>query len=398
VDRSIPSAVAAVTVFSADASSKYMLRSAFCWCAWGLGALASAQQAPPDPVTVMGSLDKQMGPMASTWLHSADPRMQAWGAYLVLRDRHTEAIPDLLGMLAGFPVVEEVATPGDADRHDVMLGVLDALIQFGAQVPAVDAERIYPEFPVQSLILLSRSQEDTTPALLAIFKSERRSPAAWLAAGALLLKRRAEGFAAAVVEAMTVHALVMVTEPGTGYGSGGSALCCGAGLPPKTKDGWPPLGVYAFGGCGDRLQPGATLLAEGTDPAYYHRQVNASYQVEGVLSCGCVPDRDLVRQHYLTTLLSDSTERPPVRAHVSHTIVWQGLDAYRSELVAFIGEQEHIFAELARRLGEQSLLSEVEVKSARPTLQMRVSDQRATQEPALPAVTGLAENITVEPF
>jgi hypothetical protein len=360
--------------------------------------MASAQQAPPDPATVMSSLDKQMGPLASTWLHSADPRVEAWGAYLVLRDRHTEAIPELLGMLAGFAVVEEVATQGDEDRHDAMLGVLDALIQFGARVPAVDAQRIYPEFPVQSLILLSRSQEDTGSALLAIFKSEGRWPAAWLTAGALLLDRHAEGFAAAVVEAMTVHALVMVTEPGTGYGSGGSALCCGAGLPPKTKDGWPPLGVYAFGGCGDRSQPGETLLAEGTDPAYYHRQVSASYQVEGVLSCGCVPDRDLVRQHYLTKLLSDSAERPPVRAHVSHTIVWQGLDAYHSELAAFIGEQQHIFAELTRRLGEQSLLSEAQVQSTRPRLQVRVADQRATQEPALPAVTGQAENITIEPF
>ena len=84
-------------------------------------------------------------------------------------------------------------------------------------------------------------------------------------------------------------------------------------------------------------------------------------------------------------------------AHVSHTIVWQGPDAYRSEIAAFIGEQQHVFAELARRLGEPGLLSEEEAKSLRPRLQIRVWDQRASQEPALPAVA-LANDVSVEPF
>jgi hypothetical protein len=376
-----------------------MLIGTFRSCACGLVAMAAlAQQAPPDPAAVMGSLNQQMAPLASTWLHSADPRLQAWGAYAVLRDGRTEAIPDLLAMVAEFPVVEQPIAQTDVDQHDAMLGVLDALIQLNAQAPAADAQRIYPEFPVQSLILLSRSQEETAPALLAIFKGERRWLAAWLASGALLLERHAEGFAATVVEDMTVHAQVKVTEPGAGGGSGGSAYCCGAGFLPKPKAGWPPLGVYAFGGCGNRVQPGATLLTGGTDPAYYHRQVNASYQVEGVPGCGCGLDQDLVRQHYLTTLLSDSPEQPPVRAHVSHTIAWQGPDAYRAELAAFIGEQQQAFAQLTRRLGERSLLSEADAKIIRPKLEIRVWDVRASQQPALPTVETLAENTTVEPF
>ena len=181
-----------------------MLRPVSRLCAGALLAIAAlAQQQPPDPAAVMDGLEKQMAPLASAWLSSADPRMQAWGAYMLLRDRRTEAIPVLLEMLARCPVVEEIDTPGEVHQHDAMLGVLDALVQLGAEVPTDDAQRIYPEFPVQSLILLSRSPEDTVPALLDIFKSERRWPAAWLAAGDLLLQRRAQGFAAAVVEGMT---------------------------------------------------------------------------------------------------------------------------------------------------------------------------------------------------
>ena len=308
-----------------------------------LATAASAQTTLPDPAAVVESLDKQTAHLASAWLHRADPRMQAWGAYIVLRDRHTEAIPDLLEMLAQFQIVEEPVSQTDIDQRDAMLGVLDALIQLVAQVPVGDAQRIYAELPVQSLILLSRSQEDAVPALLAIFKSERRWPAAWLAAGAMLLERRADGFAAAVIGNMTVHAEVVITEPGVGYGSGGASNCCGAASAPKPKEGWPSVGVYAFGGCADRVQPGATLLAGGSDPAYYQRHVTANYQVYGISACGCSPDQDLVRQHYLTRMLSDSPDHPPVRAHVSHTIPWKGPEAYQSDLAAFLAEQQTLF-------------------------------------------------------
>src|SRR5580704_16064979 len=98
-----------------------MLRACFRSCACGLLAMAAlAQQGPPDPATVMGSLNQQMAPLASAWLHSADARLQAWGAYAVLRDQRTEAIPDLLAMVAGFPVLEQPATQADSDQHDAM--------------------------------------------------------------------------------------------------------------------------------------------------------------------------------------------------------------------------------------------------------------------------------------
>ena len=373
-----------------------------CACAL-LAVAAPAQQAPPDPAAVMDGIEKRMAPLSSAWLNSADPRTQAWGAYIVLRDRRTDAIPALLEMLAAFSVVDEAATQADADRHYAMLAVLDTLIHLGADVPAADAQRIYPEFPVQSLILLSRSPNDSpdaVPTLLEIFTSERRSQAAWLAAGNLLLQRCAEGFATAIVEGLTVHAVVTVTEPNAGGGFWGGVLCCGLGGSARAKAGWPPVGVYAFAGCGDRLQPGAVVLAGGTDPAYYYRQVNSSYQIDGASGCcGCCrPDQDLVRQHYLTTLLSASADEPPVRAHVSHTIMWKDVDGYRGELRDFIAQQQRVFAELARRLGERGLVSGEDAKTLRPKLKVRVLDQRPSRQPTLPAIATEADNVMFERF
>ena len=161
-------------------------------------------------------------------------------------------------------------------------------------------------------------------------------------------------------------------------------FCCALGSSAKPKAGWPPLEVYAFGGCGDRLQPGAVLLAGGTDPAYYHRQVNAGYQVDGgSLGC-CRPDQDRVRQHYLSLLFFASAEARS--------------DAYRGELAAVIAEQQRVFAEPVRRLGKQALLSGEDAQTLRPALRVRVWDRRASREPALPTVPTVAENVTVEPF
>lgn len=351
-------------------------------CVCGLLAIAAwAQQAPADPAAVVDSFTKQTAPLADAWLKSADARLRAWGTYLVLRDRRTDEIPTLLTMLGEHAAVADMSSQADIDNHAAMLGVLDALIQFGVSVPSADAQRMYPEFPVQSLILLSRAPDDPAAALLDIFNSESPRAAAWLAAGNLLLARRADGFAAAVWEHMTVHVQITVREPNAGGGYGGGQLCCGLGgsMPPRVA--WPPLGVYSFGGCGSRVQPGAILLAAGPDPAYYNRQETASYFEESGSGC-CMPDKDLVREHYLTALLGAAADQPPVRAHVSRTIVWQGAEAYRNELAAFIADQQRAFAEVARRLGEQNLLTAEDAKTLRPALDVNVRDERSSRSGA----------------
>ena len=298
-------------------------------------------------------------------------------------------------MLGGKDVEDDASAPINADQHDTMLAVLDALIELGAPDTAGEAQRIYAEFPVQALILLSRAGEDATTALMDIFQADVRWPAAWLAAGNLLIERRAEGFAAAVVRGLAVHAEVTVTEPGTGYGQGGSSGCCGIAIR-SSRAGWPAVGVYGFAACGDRLQPGAVVLAAGTDAAYYNRVVDNSYQTAHV--CGCNPDQDLVRQHYLTTLLNGAADQPPVRAHVSRGIVWQGGEAYVAEMRTFIEEQQRAFAEMARRMGAAGLLDTENAKTLRPRLEIRILDRRGSQETPLPAIVPLADNVTVEPL
>ena len=206
-----------------------------------------------------------------------------------------------------------------------MLGVLDALIQLGAQVPAGDAQRTTRSFPY-SRSFSCRARRRQAPALLDIFKSEQRWPAAWLAAGDLLLGRRAEGFAAAVVEGMTVHAQVMVTERNAGGGAGGRDCAAAAG------SGATQSRMAAAGSLRVR-QVAATAIAAWSHGSgrnrsgLLSRQVNASYQVGRGFPGAASPDQTWCAALPHRAACPASAEKPPVRAHVSHTIVWRSPDA-----------------------------------------------------------------------
>ena len=357
----------------------------------GLAAAAAqpVSRLPADPAAAVEDLEQRSGQMAKTWLQSADARTRAWGAYLALRDQLTGLSPELLAILSAYAVDGTPASAIEKDEHDALIPVLDALIQFGGDVAVADAARIYGQFPAQSLILLSRSSQDVTDVLLDIFEREAPNPG-WLAAGNLLAARQGRGFAAAVLQTMTVHAVVYVQSPGgPGYGRGGSS-CCGGGIPVQPKAGWPPAGSYTLAQCGT---VGAVLLAGGTDPAYYVRSVNAFYP-STTATCMCHPDPDVARQHYLNTLLSIPAENPLIRAEVSHSIQWQAPEAYQSELMGFVREQQNIFAAAARKLAAAGLLAGEEIQSARPKLAIEIWDQRVSQETPLPVLAGVGGNVS----
>ncbi len=358
-----------------------------------LAALAQTASPPADPSAVTENMQKQDRKLATAWLQADDPRTQAWGAYLAVRSRLSDLAPSLLGVLSTYSQTDPPATMAETDQRDTMMAVLDALIELGIEVHAADASKLYSQFPTQSLILLSRSHEDTGSFLLSVFENNPVPVGGWLAAGNLLATQRAPGFAAAVLRGMTVRATVTVQTPGgPGYGRGSSS-CCGAGISPQPKPGWPPVGNYALSNC---TSPGigSTILAAGPDPAYYSRAVN-TYYTAGTSACGCYPDPDLVRQHYLATLLQSPPETPPIKAAIAHHIEWQDAGAYQTNLRAFIAGQQQTFANVAQRLNASGLMTAEEAASARPALAIEIWDQRSAATP-LPAITDIGDRVTMK--
>jgi hypothetical protein len=363
----------------------------------GFSSQTVRAQTQADPAVIIESQEKQSVGLAAEWLGSSDGRVRAWGAYLALRDRQQELLPQLISLVQVYSVKGTPLSSEERDDHDAMLAVLDATIQLQGGFPTDVAAKLYPEFPAQALLSLSHDGPNAASTLLEIFKTENKLPGAWLAAGDLLMVWNPSGFVAAILAGLTVHANINVVSENTGGMGGGSGGSCGSGAPP-VKTGWPPVGNYyvlnSVGG-----STGSILLAGGTDPAFYVRTVNAAYfdgnGEESACSKMFEVNRDMVREHFLAKLASEPVGNSSVRSYKDQSITWQDDLTYLGSLRVFISQQQTLFDNLSKKLVDAGLLSAEESKSARPTLEVRIFDYRGKSLPALPVLENPGSNVKV---
>jgi hypothetical protein len=204
--------------------------------------------------------------LTTEWLEQRNPRLLAWAAFWIERDGQFQRVPQLLDIVAHYTSVARGSpnSPNWTDEDPALLAVLDALICLHADVPASQAEALYAKFPVQALVLLSRSHEDTAEALLRIL-DRAQWLTDWLAAADLLAAKPPAGFAARLLKAIAIDATLRVLDPGQevlGEGWGGD--CASSGEDTQHQD-WPLMG--------DTGSRHASLLARscslpGEDPVY----------------------------------------------------------------------------------------------------------------------------------
>lgn len=363
-----------------------------------LTILACALYATPaaaqnDPATLHETSQKQSTAYINNWLASQDPRLHAWAAFWILRDGQSQFLPQLQSLIESYSPIGEPIPSTFRDQHDAILVALDALIQLGGIVPPDAAASLVSEFPVQSMILLSRNGPDATAELLTIFRSVPDSKMTWLAAGNLLLQNRASGFAGAVLGTMTVHATVRIidTERGVAEGWGGSC----ASSSPETRSGWPQTGHYSFANSDSGVTSGSILLANGPDPVYFNRLVDASYGVQAE-GCGAtVRFPDGMREHFLRALLYASADKPPLSSSPMQTIVWRGDTQFLNELRAFIESEQKAFARTGQDLIAAHLLTAEEAAASVPHLEIRLSDDREDKSAAIPALDEVPPNVRI---
>jgi hypothetical protein len=318
---------------------------------------------------------RESSTLAQGWLANSDPRIRAWGAYLVLRYRRTDLAPNLLSSLYSYKPSEKP----DKDEHDAMLVVLDALIGLHIPVPAREAAKLLPEYPAASLILLSRGGEAANEQLLTIFRNQSAGSAAWTAAGNMLAARRAHGFAAAVISGMTVELDVAIKDSGdvNSYNEGWGISCCRYHPPKGPKVGWPEAGNYTLTPSGD---PPAVLLAQGPHPVYFTRTVDALYNGLSEVGFGCEVSYDLARQQYLAELLGAPQSKQLFPTTQNREIVWGSQSAYENELDAMVISLNRDIARAIQELETRGLLTPEEAATARPSLWVNVSDHRQNRD------------------
>jgi hypothetical protein len=367
-------------------------------------ARQSQQQTQPDPHAILQAQRTQTEQLAATWLRSVDPRLQAWGAYLVLHDEQKQFIPDLLSMLSAYQVVGWPVPGEKLDQHDAMLAVLDSLIQLSAKVPAGDAEKLLQEFPAQSLILLSREGNDANDFLMKIFTSEPPQPDEWLAAGNLLAQRGVSGFASTVLGKMTVHTRVRVANSETPE-VGTTCLVIQGFAVPTEKRYWPKVGTYTLG---SRF-PGATLLADGPDPAFYSRAADGLYDRPRAARDSkrapmphdpClgpyVPNLDLFREHYLIQMAYAPQDPQPLFSDSNQTLIWKDRGAFLSSLRYIVRQRQDAFADLTAKLMRYGRLTSQEASAAKPQIEITMVDARTDMAIPLPTPGNLGDKVTLK--
>jgi len=322
--------------------------------------------------------------LTTQWLEQGNPRLLAWAVYWIERDDQFQRVPQLLDIVARYN--SDGGNPSSfsswTDNDAALLAVLDALICLHADVPVNEAEALYGKFPVQALVLLSRSDEDTGEALLRILDSTK-SFILWLATADLLAAKPPAGFAFRLLKLISVDATIRVLDPGQGAVGEGWGGSCGSPLEDPRRN-WPPVGAYRLT---PRQSPGSELFAGGENPVYLIRTLSRGYS-KTLTSYDCAESmrfftlsdlsRDLIGQ-----LLGFKREEFFLQLNPTLDLMWTTAKSYTDAATAFVREQEEMFRSTVERLEAQGLLSEPEAELARPKIGLHILDQRK-EKTALP--------------
>ena len=347
-------------------------------------AVTPAQQLPEvNPANLVKDNIQQRLRWAKEWLQSDDPQQMAWGAYLARTDRQRSLIPLLLQKVRDYQSPDTgFSDPVQNDRHNALLGVLDALISLHVQVPVEEAHKLYPEFSTQAVILLVRAGSNAGPALLDVFRLAKMN-AVWLAAGNVLVKERTLGFAAALLSRFTHHIDVAVWNPGVGGGVGGGGGECGQG-DASPKHSWPPVGMYLLSQY--KLFHDPTLLIDGQTPVYFFREEREDYINPAEMRSCNYGNRDTYRAQYLKELLQPSYSLPSFEAYPTVHVTWEGVNSYKQAVIEGVEKQRRGFHWIVEFLKDTGLLTAEQAATLQLREEVVISDHRNSRETPLPQV------------
>ena len=332
--------------------------------------------------------------LTTKWLEQQDRRRLAWAAFWIERDDQFQRVPQLVDIVARYNSSAENPSSSSnwTDYDAALMAVLDALIYLHADVPINEAEALYGKFPVQALILLSRSHDDTEKPLLRIL-DKTTNFIDWLAAADLLAAKPPAGFAARLLKAIAINAALRVLDPGQnalGEGWGGDCLSGGEDRSPN----WPPVGQYRLTA---RQSPGSELFAAGEDPVYLMRTLSRGYSARAPSANDCADRMDFnfmvgkrpwglitlsdLSRDLIGQLLGFKKEDFALELDPTLDLTWTTAQAYKGAAKAFVGEQEEMLESVVLGLKARGLLSQQEAELAHPQIELRILDQRHEKTP-----------------
>jgi hypothetical protein len=331
-----------------------------------------------------------------TWLNSDDPRLVAWGAHDALLASDKSLLPDLLNLASQWntrpePTADKRRKPlsqAQIDARDAMAAVVDALIQMGAVVPAETLRNLALDFGNATAILLTRISADEAQPLAYDFyraPSEKGYGLQYVSA-ALLAQQPPSGFAADLLESITVRAEIVVMHSGAESFGSGSAGDCFREKPVVRKD-WPVTGQYRLS---KQKSDGAVVVVRGVDPIYATRELSTTYFDDWCPGPYLGPNE---RQRLIAQMLGIPPESVPWRTSLQTTIEFISPEQFDLEFHRFIDDEEKKYRDTAAALASRGLLNDAEAQQSAPKLKLIISEMRRTEDDPLAQITNLPPNV-----
>jgi hypothetical protein len=333
-------------------------------------------------------------------LLSGDPRLVAWGAHDALASLDPSLTSDLLTLASQWQPLERSAaddsnhvelSPEQIDKRDAMAAVLDALIQMNVSVPAETLRNLAPDFPNDVGVLLSRlpPAESATVSFDFYHSPPEHGYGLQYVSAALLALHPVPGFAADLLDSITVRASILVVKPGSGGGFGGGHCSGACGVLSETprKD-WPAIGQYVLS---EHKTDDALLLVEGTDHGVVDSGVpNSIYatrkEAAHYLGDGCAMGLYLSsseRMQLIAEMLNIDPEAIGWQSELVKSIEFQSPQQFDRALSGFAEDQQQKYRTTVALMAERGLLTQVEVEESLPKLEVKLSDMRGPEETPL---------------
>jgi hypothetical protein len=266
------------------------------------------------------------------------------------------------------------------------LAILDALIQIHVRVPKTIGQALLSRYPAQALIFLYRDGCPDAGDNVAMLNNTD-SDEAWLLAAQCLANQK--GGLLELLQRFKVEGQVKVYDGGRGEGElfGGSPSgTLGVAAAFTRVPGWPEPHTYALS-TGRDVSSGHTWLLGQRYPVFYTR-------LAGIISDASRVHGD--RNEYILELLGESLgpnhKALAVTTHPAVQLQWTTAEQYRSDVRAFIADQQRRFADVLSTLVRSYILTPEESERSRLNLEMEVIDRRLDHSQSIPNI-GVGEQI-----
>lgn len=348
-----------------------------CCCAMAAWAQAPAEI---DLGQQVAAAEAPARELARHWIKDPRPVYKAWAAQ-VIRQHEWQGLftSELIDALGDLSHLDPPGGAPETDEDRARLSILDALIQGRVSVARNVSQALLNRYPAQALILL---YERGCPGVIVDTQilNGAKSDEAWLLAGQCLAGEK--GGAIELLQRLQIAAVIKVFDPNRGQqtegfpGGFGIAGEGGVGFPPFP---WPQWFYYSLS-----THAGTLLKGDGY-PVYYSRGTTVA---AGPATHG---DRNEYTLQILRYRLDSARESKPMAAHPALELHWTTLEQYRSDLQAFVADQQRRYAELVSLLVRRRILTPEEGERAHLNLDIEVLNHRSYQSQPIPNV-GLGEH------